>query len=622
MLYPKTLFFLFICLLPFRCLYGADLQAIDSLLSESQAVQYDQKELAIAYIKKARELAEGVEDPKLMARINNQEGTVYYISGDYELALRRFLEAFDYAVQGDFISQKEYAMNGRALVLMVEREFELAKGLFEECIGINTIHGDSVRLARNHFNLGILHNELFELEKAMSHLDIALEFLVNFPKQGLNSMVNNRMAQVYFEMGEFDNALSKYRLVLEDSSSLTNWEKTFALTGLAQLKLETGDLDEALVLGKEALSTAEFHGANWDLQKITELLSAIYKAKGKFDKAYEFLELSQIYTDSLYNEEKSRQIARLHLKLSQAENEKLKAESEIDQAVLKQRNRLLVFLSLLILFLGFTVYFFRKTIRLKEKFNKSLEKKNRAIEKQKNYIGQQNKNLSEINLAKTKLLSIISHDLRSPINSIKQLLEMKGKGYFNEDDENEAYGLLTLQVENTEIMLNELLQWANSQLDGLEPNPSDVDLAEVVSEVLIGYSFQIKTKSLNAEHNGNKRIFIRIDRVQLKIILQNLIGNAIKFTPEHGIIKVYYVLEESYVICHIEDSGVGVDEHYHNLINSRSYTRMPSKVGTANEKGTGLGILLVKQFLDLNGGMLKMESKTEAGSHFILYFKR
>ncbi|WP_339922363.1 tetratricopeptide repeat-containing sensor histidine kinase [uncultured Cyclobacterium sp.] len=620
--YLNIVFFFAIVILPFQGLFGADLKDIDSLLHESMSAQYDQKEIAIAHVKMAKELAKDLDDPKLMARINNQEGTVYYISGDYELALRNFLEAYEYAIRVNSIPEKVYAMNGRALVLMVEREFDVAKDLFEECIRINATNNDSVKLAKNHFNLGILYNEQKDLDESMRQLNTALDFLTNYPKQGLNLMVNNRMAKVYHEMGEYENALVKYNVVLQDSLSLTNWEKTFALTGLAQLKFETGHTKEALALGKEAFNTAKIHGANWDLQKITELLSVIYKEEGLFQKAYYFLELSQSYRDSLYNEEKSRQIARLQLKISQVENEKLRAESEKDQTTLRQNNRLFIFLTLLIFFLGFTIYFYRKSIKLKEKFNNSLKKKNRAIQKNKNLIDQQNKNLIEINAVKTKLLSVVSHDLRSPITSIKQLLEMRGKGYFTKEDENEAYDHLTIQIQNTETMLNDLLEWANSQLDGLKSNPSTVVLSEVVTEVLLGYSFQAKTKFLNTEHQENQSIQIEIDRVQLKIILQNLLGNAIKFTPEYGTIKVYYEVKNAFVICHIEDSGVGVDENYHDLINSGDYARIPSMIGTSNEKGTGLGILLVKQFLDLNGGKLQMESEPGLGTHFILYFKR
>ncbi len=621
MFYLKGLFFCFISLASFQSFAG-DLETIDSLLKASVAVQYDHKDKAISYVNQAKELAGNIDDPKLSARINNQEGTVYYISGEYELALRRFVLAYEYAVQAEAVIEKEMALNGRGLVLMVEGEYEVAKGIFEECIAINHSLNDSVRLAKNHFNLGILQNELGDLELSMNHLKTASDFLTNFPNKHLNLMVNNRTAKVYHEMGALEKASEKYIDVLQDSLTLSNWEKTFALTGLAQIKLENGSIEEALDLGEAAYGTAVIHGAHWDLQNITQLLSEIYKKQKEFDKAYHFLSLSKSYGDSLYNEEKSRQIARLQLKLTQAENENLKVESEKDQALLKQRNRLLIFLSLLVLLSGFAVYFFRKSVRLKECFNASLQKKNNAIEKQKHHIHEQNKSLLEMNLAKTKLLGIISHDLRSPINSIKQLLEMKGKGYFSEEDENEAYELLAVQIKNTEIMLNELLQWANRQMDGVKPNPTTVNLSQTVTEVLLGYSFQIKTKLLKHDHQIVKNTDIIIDKMQLKIIFQNLIGNAIKFTPERGEIKIYYELNENFVIGHIEDSGVGIDPKYHELINGKGYSRIPSARGTANEKGTGLGILLVKQFIDLNGGKFKMKNREGGGTHFILFFKR
>ncbi|GAB2988670.1 tetratricopeptide repeat protein [Cyclobacterium sediminis] len=621
MFYLKGLFFCFISLASFQSFAG-DLETIDSLLKASVAVQYDHKDKAISYVNQAKELAGNIDDPKLSARINNQEGTVYYISGEYELALRRFVLAYEYAVQAEAVIEKEMALNGRGLVLMVEGEYEVAKGIFEECIAINHSLNDSVRLAKNHFNLGILQNELGDLELSMNHLKTASDFLTNFPDKHLNLMVNNRTAKVYHEMGALEKASEKYIDVLQDSLTLSNWEKTFALTGLAQIKFENGSIEEALDLGEAAYGTAVIHGAHWDLQNITQLLSEIYKKQKEFDKAYHFLSLSKSYGDSLYNEEKSRQIARLQLKLTQAENENLKVESEKDQALLKQRNRLLIFLSLLVLLSGFAVYFFRKSVRLKERFNASLQKKNNAIEKQKHHIHEQNKSLLEMNLAKTKLLGIISHDLRSPINSIKQLLEMKGKGYFSEEDENEAYELLAVQIKNTEIMLNELLQWANRQMDGVKPNPTTVNLSQTVTEVLLGYSFQIKTKLLKHDHQIVKNTDIIIDKMQLKIIFQNLIGNAIKFTPERGEIKIYYELNENFVIGHIEDSGVGIDPKYHELINGKGYSRIPSARGTANEKGTGLGILLVKQFIDLNGGKFKMKNREGGGTHFILFFKR
>jgi tetratricopeptide (TPR) repeat protein len=157
MCYFKILFFYVLSLFSIHS-FANDLQVIDSLLKASVSAQYDQKKVAISYVNQAKDLAKNIDDPRLNARINNQEGTVYYISGDYELALRRYLSAYDYAVQADAVIEKEIALNGRGLVLMVEGEYEVAKEIFEECIAINRSMNDSVRLAKNHFNLGILQN--------------------------------------------------------------------------------------------------------------------------------------------------------------------------------------------------------------------------------------------------------------------------------------------------------------------------------------------------------------------------------------------------------------------------------------------------------------------------------
>jgi signal transduction histidine kinase len=617
-----NLAFIAIFLLTFHQLIGSETYTIDSLIKQSKAIQYEQKEVAIALIKKARALASDIDDPKLLARLNNQEGAIYYVSGDYGLSLRHFLQAYEWAVKGGFVREKVYATNGRALIHMMDENYDAARLLLEECVVLNTSEGDSLSLAKNHFNLGILYNELTELDRSLKHLKQAGQFMANFPGNKLGIMINNRMAKVYEDMGETKSAFDGYKSVLNDTLILTNWEKTFALTGLARLKYEAGDMDAALVFGEEALSSAKIHGAYWDLQQITELLSFIYREKEVFEKAYMFSVLSKSYGDSLFSEEKSRQIARLQLKLTNAENEKLRAESEISQSQLKQRNRLLFFLILLVLLFGIIIYFYRKNLKLKDRFYKSLEHKNQAIEKQKQLISQQNKALIEVNNTKTRLLSIISHDLRSPINGLKQLLEMKDKGYFSEEEEKQVFDHLTLQVRNAESMLNELLKWANSQMDGMEVNPSKVNLPFMVNEVLKILGFQVRVKFLNINHYDDKAYFITVDKVHLRIIIQNLIGNAIKFTPEYGDIKLYYEIDETFIICHIEDSGVGVDKDYQALINGIDQIRIPSRAGTANEKGTGLGILLVKQFMMLNGGILKTESTPGIGTHFMLYFKR
>ncbi|MBD3627188.1 tetratricopeptide repeat-containing sensor histidine kinase [Cyclobacterium sp.] len=597
---------------------------IDSLLEKASAIQYDQKEESLALVKQALSLGIATDDPLLLARIHNQAGRVHYISGGYNKALEHFAVAKNFGDQANAIKESLYATNGRALIQMVDKEYEEAIQLLKECLEGNTSLGDSLGVAKNLFNLGIAYDELGDLKLSMDHLERAMVFLEADRKSVLNLMVKNRMARVYHERGVLDRAEELYLEVLYDDLLLTNWEKSFALTGLAAIHFDKGDIEYALELGKQALEIAESHGAHWDLQQITGLLSRIYSELAIFDKAFFHLQAHKAYSDSLYDAAKNRQMARLQLNLTQTDNQRLRAEKERDNTLIQQHYKLMGFLVVLVVLLAGMLYFFAKHLRLKEHFNRSLEKKNNAIRQQKDLITQQNQSLKELNHVRTRLLSIISHDLRSPINAIKQLLEMKGKGYFSEKEEQDVFALLSGQVQNTEGLLNDLLEWANTQMDGMDAKPTGVDVTEMVDRVLEHLNFQVRTKFLEIRHQGASGLpgLALVDKNHLKIIIQNLIGNAIKFTPEYGRISIFYEEDERFVYCHIKDSGVGIDEVHQNLINGEDEGRIPSMVGTANEKGTGLGLLLVKQFLTLNGGRMDVQSLSGLGTQFTLQLKK
>ena len=155
-------------------------------------------------------------------------------------------------------------------------------------------------------------------------------------------------------------------------------------------------------------------------------------------------------------------------------------------------------------------------------------------------------------------------------------------------------------------------------------HPVPVNVVETVNTVLEQLDYQLKTKFLVVEHvwGTANRHFARVDTNHFKIIIQNILGNAIKFTPEYGKIRVYYTLTGGNIACHIEDSGTGINEAQQELINGQGDARIPSMVGTSNEKGTGLGLLLVKQFLALNGGKMDVASIPGLGTRFTLHFHR
>ncbi|WP_163382030.1 sensor histidine kinase [Cyclobacterium sp. SYSU L10401] len=624
MTYKSIIFLLAMTFFSESLVMGQASGKIESLLEEAKAIQYDQKEASLDLMHQALELGKASNDPLLLAQIHNQAGRVHYISGSYDKALEHFAQAKDFGDQANSVKEVAYATNGRALIQMVDKEYEEAIQQLEECLAINTILGDSLGRAKIHFNLGIAYDELSDFDMAMGQLEKAMVFLETNKASVLNLMVRNRMARVHHEMGDLVKAEDLYTEVLQEELLITNWERSFALTGLASLRYDKGELASARDLGEQALAIAEAHGAHWDLQQVTGLLSRIYREMGVFDKAYFHLKSHKAYSDSLYDAAKNRQMARLQLNLAQADNQRLRAEKERDNNLIQQHYKLMLFLGILVVLLASLLYFFARHLRLKNHFNRSLEKKNDAIRQQKDLISQQNQSLKELNQVRTRLLSIISHDLRSPINAIKQLLDMRGQGFFNKQEEDEVFSLLSDQVQNTENLLDDLLAWANTQMDGMDASPVGVDMSQVVDKVLDHLNFQIRTKFLDIQHQVAPGFSSRawIDKNHFKIIVQNLIGNAIKFTPEYGTIHVFYDEDEQFIYCHIKDSGVGIDEVHQGLINGGNEGRVPSMVGTANEKGTGLGLLLVKQFLTLNGGKIDVQSIAGLGTQFTLQLKK
>lgn len=592
----------------------------EAYLDKAKDYQYEQKDSALFFIRQALELT-NPQDETMLARIHNRKGAIYYIAGEYDLSLKHYVDALELAkVVGDKKTEVS-ALNGRGLIYLADKDFMEAIKVWKDCLPINEDLKDSISQSINHFNIGIAYDELKEYDAAVDHLFLSLGFLETNREDVMNLMVKNRLAKVYSSLQEYDLAKELYEEILVSKGLLTNWERTFAYTGMTEVALAQEDTKTALEYGQLALNAAEAHGANWDLERITHIMGLLYEKIGDFEKALHFTRKNKTYHDSLYNAVKNRQISQLQLQLSHADNERLRAEKLIAEQRVRQHYRLTIFLAVVVISLFSLAYFYRKNLLMKEHFNFELGKKNQSIQQQKELIDEQNKLLKEINQTKTKLLSILSHDLRSPLNSIKQLLMLQKEGYFTEKDKDEAVEILHEQVANTEKMLNGLLQWANKQTDGMEVNAEPFDMMEVVGDLVATFGFQTDAKQIKVIHTKQKLPLVWMDKAHFQIIVQNLFGNAIKFTPFGGEICLFYTLMDHKIFFHIKDTGQGIDDVSQDIICGAGNQRMLSQIGTANETGTGLGLLLVKQFVALNHGEITVRSVPDLGTEFILGFR-
>jgi len=242
-----------------------------------------------------------------------------------------------------------------------------------------------------------------------------------------------------------------------------------------------------------------------------------------------------------------------------------------------------------------------------------LEQKNAEISRQNVEIQEQAEKLKELNQLKDKLFSIISHDLRSPLGSLLTLLSVTKEGYFTEEGFKNVIEDLSKNVGYTYELLENLLKWAQSQLQGTKLNPSVFNLIDATKNKLNIYSEQAVSKGITLQNLINDDISVYADRDMIELVLRNLIANAIKFSNDGSTVSVSAKQKDDWVEVCVADSGQGITpENLKKLFGKELFTT----VGTRKEKGSGLGLVLCKDFITLNGGKIWASSTLGKGSKF------
>lgn len=238
------------------------------------------------------------------------------------------------------------------------------------------------------------------------------------------------------------------------------------------------------------------------------------------------------------------------------------------------------------------------------------------ITPRKNYEEQlenQKEELTELNQLKDKMFSIVSHDFRSPLRSLKGALSLYLQGMISHKEMKSLAFVLMEKLNATSNMLDNLLNWARNQLQGIHTNPEIIDLNELVKENIELIQPLAEKKQISLKGEFKKSVRAYADEEMIRLVLRNLISNAVKFSGEGD--KVWLEVSENkdHVIISIHDQGIGIDKEQQEHLFKAS---AKSTLGTANEKGMGLGLILCKEFVKKNGGKLWVESEEGKGSSF------
>lgn len=235
----------------------------------------------------------------------------------------------------------------------------------------------------------------------------------------------------------------------------------------------------------------------------------------------------------------------------------------------------------------------------------------------KNQIEEQAKNLKQSNDLKDRMFSIIGHDLRSPLSAAKLKMDFIMRGIINPKDDKfldeTVFDLLKTMDEALNLLQN-LLGWAKSESDQIQVIPEKLNINELVEQTFRLLKLGSDHKKIEMQNNVPIDVFAYADNNMIKTVLRNILSNAIKFTPVEGIIKINSKLRKNKLVIEIEDNGNGIPkEDIKKILNPNEHF---SKLGTEKEPGTGLGLILCQNFVQKNGGTLKIRSEVGKGSTF------
>lgn len=251
-----------------------------------------------------------------------------------------------------------------------------------------------------------------------------------------------------------------------------------------------------------------------------------------------------------------------------------------------------------------------------------LEENSLIIKEQAIQLETKNDELIEANKKKDKFISILAHDLRNPFHTILGFSKLLMAKFDKLTDEKKTSYMHSIQTtaEKTYELLNQLLDWAQSQAGNTAFNPERIALDSLLVENLDLLSESAENKAVSLKKNLDADNFIFADKNMLNTIIRNLLSNAIKFTPEHGTITASCYKKADSVVLEISDTGVGIDQKH--LENIFEIDQTKSTKGTSNETGSGLGLLLCKDFAEKCDGKISAKSELGKGSSFLVSFPR
>lgn len=569
---------------------------------------------ALEYSFEALRIEETHNSPLGRARTLIAIAEIYKEVGNNYQALEYYMQVLVLQKQLDEDKAVVQTLNAIGLIHLQLNNDKKALEYHKEALALSRKMGDQKQEANSIDYIAEALRKDGKFNQAIEQQTTALQLRSKIKDEAGMARSMASLGEIHFYKGDMEKALDYYVESINIDRKLGNKDGLAkSYNNIGALFIRTKEYNRAINNLEVGLKYGVEENAKRHIRDSYELLYTAHSAIEDYVNALLYKDLFIAISEFIYSEESDRKIAEMQTKYEidkkEDEIELLKRVQEVrDLQLAKQndlKNFLIIALVLFVIIAILTYYLYRT----KRRSNLHLMETNAQI-------NEKNKALEELNATKDKFFSIISHDLKGPLNSLTSFsnLLINHISHMSKDEIQMLAKDLDKSVKGLFSLLENLLEWSRSQSGNIELKPETLDLINLIDQnkSLLSKTAENKNIRLITPEFFNLAVFG--DKNSINTILRNLISNALKFTLNGGEVRIEVTENQDMAVISVIDNGVGMSPEVVNKL--FRIDQKHSTKGTANEKGTGLGLILCKEFAEKNGGTISVHSKEAKGSTF------
>jgi len=613
---------------------SSDTAKLDALKKLTWNLRFSDPLQGFEYAFEGLNLAENLHRGKDIAILHNYIGVLAIKIGSYDKARIHLTKAYQIADSLDILIEKAYSLNNMGEIYYQTGKHDSAiielKRAIEIFRSINDLNG----LAYGYNQLALAQRSQKKYEEAIQNHILSVDIRTQLNHKYFIAKGLQNIGVDYLEKGDFKEARNYFEKI--DQSQLdkhTYFSKSYLLILIGKTYDGENYYETATKYYKDAIKLAQEIPLYPELRDAAKLLSDLYKRQEFHQTALYYFNSYKIWDDSVKSSNLVEDYKQLEMKRAFEQQYKFleyKMHQDFENQKLKLYwNRIIIiimvaFFVVFVIFVSIQIRNF-KTIKKQNKQlllqKTDIETKNEELYAQNQQISEQRDELALANATKDKFFSIIAHDLRGPIGNLTSFFDVVQENYQENMDTKlkEFFSIVRSSVQQTYTLLENLLTWAQLQNGTLPFHAVPNSIYSIVDNNINLLQSRANEKSITILNKLRQDLLIEIDTHMIDTVVRNLLSNAIKFTFPKGTIKISSESKESEIEVSISDTGIGMSKTDIAKL-FQIDIKHKSKDGTDGEKGTGLGLILCKEFIELHRGNIMVESELGKGSRFILHF--